>query len=188
MTAVSRVGPVSGLSMREAELADVPQLLQLIEKSARDLSRGDYSDAQIDAAIGTAWGVDTELIRDRTYFAVCTGDKIVACGGWSFRRTLFGGDAQPGRASEPLDPGRDAARIRAFFVHPDWARRGLGAMLLERCEAEARARGFRRAELLATLPGHRLYRAFGYEGDTRASYPLPGGLSIDFIAMAKALA
>lgn len=188
MMALAREGPASVFSVRHAELEDVPRLAQLIDASARGLCRGDYSDAQVEAAIGTAWGVDTELIRDRTYFAVCVGDEIVACGGWSLRRTLFGGDAQAGRASEPLDPFRDAARIRAFFVHPGWARRGIGAVLLARCEAEALARGFRRAELLATLPGHRLYRAFGYEGDARSSHPLPGGISIDFIAMAKPLA
>jgi N-acetylglutamate synthase-like GNAT family acetyltransferase len=172
-------------TLRQATLADVPVLEALIAESARDLCQGDYTGAQIEAAIGTAWGVDRELIRDGTYFVVESDGAIVACGGWSKRRTLFGGDAQPGRQSEVLDPTRDAARIRAFFVRPDWARRGLGVMLLERCEAEARAHGFRSAELVATLPGQRLYRAFGYIGDERVEYPLPGGLTITFVPMRK---
>jgi GNAT superfamily N-acetyltransferase len=177
----------AGFTLRTASPADSGALVELIGASARGLARGDYTDAQIEAALGSAWGVDSQLIRDGTYFVVEAGGAIVACGGWSFRRTLFGGDAQPGRVPESLDPSRDAARIRAFFVHPRWARRGLGALLLRHCEAAAMDRGFRRAELLATLPGHRLYRAFGYEGDARRRYPLPGGLDIEFVPMSRHL-
>jgi GNAT superfamily N-acetyltransferase len=179
---------VPAATLRPATLADVPVLERLIAASARALCRNDYTAAQIDAAIGTAWGVDRELIGDQTYFVAEADGTIVACGGWSRRRTLFGGDAQPGRQSEVLDPARDAARIRAFFVHSDWARRGLGTALLERCEAEARAHGFTSAELVATLPGQRLYRAFGYVGEERVAYPLPGGLTIAFVPMRKRLA
>ena len=174
-------------TLRPATLADVPALERLIGVSARALCRDDYTAAQIEAAIGTAWGVDRELIHDATYFVVDAEDVIVACGGWSRRRTLFGGDAQPGRQSEILDPERDAARIRAFFVHPDWARRGLGMALLERCEAEARASGFTAAELVATLPGQHLYRTFGYVGEERVEYPLADGLTIAFVPMRKSL-
>jgi GNAT superfamily N-acetyltransferase len=95
--------------------------------------------------------------------------------------------AQPGRQSDILDPSRESARIRAFFVRPQWARRGIGAALLQRCEAEARAHGFRAAELMATLTGQRLYRVFGYVGDERIVYPLGEGITIEFVPMRKEL-
>jgi GNAT superfamily N-acetyltransferase len=166
---------------------DRPALEQLIAESARGLSRPDYTDAQVEAALGSAFGVDSELIADGTYFVAEADGRLVGCGGWSRHATLFGSDAQPGRRSELLDPARDSARIRAFFVHPDWARRGIGRAILEKSEAEARAHGFRSAELLATLPGHRFYRALGYSGDEWAEYPLAHGLTIDFIPMRKSL-
>jgi GNAT superfamily N-acetyltransferase len=179
---------VSTFSLRKATLDDRPALEELIADSARGLSRPDYTDAQVEAALGGAFGVDSELIRDETYFVAEVDGRIVGCGGWSRHATLFGSDAQPGRRSELLDPTRDSARIRAFFVHPDWARRGIGRAILESCEAEARANGFRSTELLATLPGERFYRALGYTGDERAEYPLPDGVTIDFIPMRKPLA
>lgn len=175
------------VALRPATFDDVPALRQVIAESARALTRADYTEAQIEAALGSAWGVDSELIRDGTYFVVEDAGEIVACGGWSRRKTLFGGDAQPGRQSDVLDPSREAARIRAFFVRPQWARRGIGAALLRRCEAEARAHGFRSAELVATLTGQRLYRMFGYIGDERIEYPLGRGLTIEFIPMRKEL-
>jgi GNAT superfamily N-acetyltransferase len=176
------------VSLRVATLADAPALEPLIAASARALCRTDYSEAQIEAALRGAFGVDSELIRDGTYLAAEAAREIVACGGWSRRATLFGGDAQAGRRPELLDPARDAARIRAFFVRPDFARRGLGRAILERCEAEARAHGFRAAELMATLTGWRLYRALGYRGDARQEFTLPGGVAIEFVPMRKELA
>lgn len=173
--------------LRQATLADRDTLEALIAESVRGLSRRDYTPAQIEAALGTAFGVDSELIRDGTYFVADAAGAAVGCGGWSRRRTLFGGDGQAGRASELLDPAHDAARVRAFFVRPDWARRGIGRALLARCEAEALAAGFRAAELLATLPGERLYRAFGYAGDERVEHTLPGGVLILFVPMRKRL-
>jgi GNAT superfamily N-acetyltransferase len=181
-------GETAAFSLRKAVLEDRPALERLIAESARGLSRPDYTDAQIEAALGTAFGVDSELIRDGTYFVAEAGGELVGCGGWSRRRTLFGGDAQPGRRSELLDPQRDAARIRAFFVHPNWARRGVGRAILERCEAEARAQGFRSVELLATLPGHKFYRMLGYTGEKRVAHELSDGVMIDFIPMSKPLA
>lgn len=174
-------------SLRKAALADRPELERLIADSARGLSRGDYAEAQVEAALTGAFGVDSELIRDGTYFVAESGGMIVGCGGWSRRKTLFGGDAQPGRKSDPLDPDRDSARIRAFFVHPAWARRGIGRAILERCEAEAREQGFRSTELLATLPGERFYRALGYSGTERVPHRLTGGVTIDFVPMRKEL-
>jgi predicted N-acetyltransferase YhbS len=177
----------STFALRNATVADAPALERLIDESVRGLSRQDYSDAQIEAALGSAFGLDQELIRDGTYFVAEAGGEIVGCGGWSRRKTLFGGDRQPGRRSELLDPVRDSARVRAFFVKPSWSRRGIGRALIERSEKEALASGFRSTELVATLAGHRLYEAFGYVGDERSIYQLPGGVAIEFIPMRKNL-
>lgn len=174
-------------SLRKATLDDRSFLERLIAESARGLSHGDYTEAQVEAALTGAFGVDSELIRDGTYFVAESEGRIVGCGGWSRRRTLFGGDAQPGRRSDPLDPARDSARIRAFFVHPGSARSGVGRAILERCEAEARAHGFRSAELLATLPGERFYRALGYAGRERVEHRLDDRVTIDFVPMRKEL-
>jgi len=178
---------VSIFGVRKATLEDRSVLERLIADSARGLSP-DYTAAQVEAALGSAFGVDSELIRDGTYFVAEADGRIVGCGGWSRRATLFGSDAQVGRRSEVLDPARDAARIRAFFVHPDWARRGIGRAILERCEAEARNFGFRSAELLATLPGVPFYRSLGYEGEDRTRHTLRDGITIDFVPMRRSLA
>jgi GNAT superfamily N-acetyltransferase len=172
---------------RRAALADVPAIERLISASVRGLSRGDYTDEQIEAALGSALGVDSQLVRDGTYFVAESEGRLVACGGWSFRKTLFGADGRADREPEALDPARDAARVRAFFVHPDWARRGLGRALLELCETEARAAGFGCAELMATLPGVRLYQVCGYAAQPAIEHALPGGLSIRFVPMRKPL-
>jgi GNAT superfamily N-acetyltransferase len=176
------------LLLRKATLDDRPALEKLIANSARGLSRGDYTETQVEAALGSAFGVDSELIRDETYFVAEVDGRIVGCGGWSRRATLYGGDAQAGRRSAVLDPERDAARIRAFFVHPEWARRGIGRAILEKCEAEALAHGFRSTELLSTLPGHPFYRVLGYTGDARVQHSLRDGVTIDFVPMRKSLA
>ena len=172
---------------RRASLDDVPAIESLIALSARGLSRDDYREAQIEAALGTALGVDSQLIRDGTYFVADADGTLVACGGWSWRKTLFGSDVEAGRQPESLDPVREAARIRAFFVHPGWARQGLGRAMLELCEAEAGRRGFRLAELMATLPGERLYRSCGYESLDSIEHALPGGIVIRFVPMRKVL-
>ena len=174
-------------SIRRATLDDVPALERLIAESARGLLRGDYTDAQIEGALAGTFGVDSEIIRDGTYFVAEAEGGVVGCGGWSRRRTRFGGDLFPGRQSDLLDPARDAARIRAFFVRPDWARRGIGRAFLERCEAEAAAQGFRSLELMATLPGLRLYRASGYAEDAPIEHPLPDGTPIQLVPMRKEL-
>jgi len=173
------------LSIRCATLADVPAIESLIAVSAHGLGAGDYTRAQIEGALRGAFGVDTQLLEDRSYFVAEIGGQLAGCGGWSFRRTLFGGDARPDRDPQPLDPRTDPAKIRAFFVHPAHARRGIGAALLEHCEAEARARGFSRFELMATLPGVRLYRARGYLPGEPVHWPLPNGLTIEFVPMSK---
>jgi len=173
------------VQFRRASLDDIPAIERLIALAARGLSRDDYSEEQIEAALGSALGVDSQLVRDGTYFVAETDGTLVACGGWSWRKTLFGSDGQADREPESLDPTRDAARIRAFFVHPDWARRGLGRTTLELCEAEARSSGFTSAELMATLPGERLYRTCGYASEDSIQHTLPGGVAIQFVPMRK---
>lgn len=174
--------------IRVATLADEAVLRPLIARSIHTLGAADYTASQIEAALAGAFGVDTSLIRDGTYFVVLDEDQsIVGCGGWSRRRTLFGGDTRAERDDSWLDPQRDAAKIRAFFIEPAHARRGLGRSLLERCEREARAAGFSRCELMATLPGRRLYSRYGYQSQPAIEHALPGGLSITFVPMHKTL-
>jgi GNAT superfamily N-acetyltransferase len=173
--------------IRRATLVDCPILEVLIARSIRQLGLTDYTTDQIEAALKGAFGVDTQLIRDGSYYVSETADGIVGCGGWSRRRTLFGGDAHSQRDASELDPALDAARIRAFFVDPAMVRQGIGSQILERCEADALSQGFRRLELMATLPGVRLYAARGYEARGQVSYPLTAELSIEFVRMIKHL-
>jgi len=175
------------VAIRKAGLEDVPEIEALIARSARGLSTADYRPAQIEAALHGAFGVDTQLLFDRTYFVAEEGGRIVGCGGWSFRATLFGGDARAGRDSTTLDPRTQAAKVRAFFVDPGHARRGIGSLLLERCESDALAHGFSRTELMATLPGTRLYRARGYVTGNPVQVDLGNGDSIEFVPMQKTL-
>ncbi len=174
-------------TIRPARLDEVAALNALIAESARALSRGHYTPSETEALITHVFGVDTLLLADRTYFVVEVGERLAACGGWSHRRTLFGGDQAKAAADPSLDPSRDAARIRAFFVHPDFARRGLGRALLAHCEDEARRHGFRGAELMATLPGVPLYRALGYAGGAPIEHPMPDGSRIRFVPMSRTL-
>jgi GNAT superfamily N-acetyltransferase len=174
--------------LRPAVAEDATAIRDLIARSIRALGATDYSPQQIEGALQGAFGLDTQLIVDGTYFVVEAGGGLLGCGGWSFRRTLFGGDARSGRDAATLDPRCDAARIRAFFVDPGAARSGIGSALLEHCEAQARRHGFQRAEMMATLPGVRLYAARGYTAGQRVRYPLADGLSIEFVPMSKSLA
>jgi GNAT superfamily N-acetyltransferase len=173
--------------LRKATLDDVPQIEALIARSARGLSAADYRPAQVEGALRGAFGVDTQLLADQTYFLAEEDGRLLGCGGWSYRSTLFGSDARSGRDSSSLDPRTQAAKIRAFFVDPDNARRGIGSQLLERCEQEARAHGFSRVELMATLPGVRLYSARGYVGADIVRFDVGAGETIEFIPMQKTL-
>jgi GNAT superfamily N-acetyltransferase len=175
------------LDLRKAVFVDIPALNALIARSARALSTEDYRAAQVEGALRGAFGVDTQLLADETYFVVEDGGQIVGCGGWSFRSTLFGGDARDGRDSSTLDPATQPAKIRAFFVDPDHARRGIGSLLLEHCEREALRRGFTRVELMATLPGVKLYAARGYVGSAQVEFDVGAGEIIEFIPMSKSL-
>ena len=173
-------------TLRTATTDDEPRLRELIGRSIRALGAADYSAAQIEAALRGAFGVDTGLIRDGTYIvAVTATGEVVGCGGWSRRRTLFGSDARAQRDDSFLDPRTEAAKIRAFFIDPAHTRRGLGRAILERSEREAIAAGFRALEMMATLPGVRLYETCGYVAAPAIDHPLPDGLSIRFVPMSK---
>jgi len=179
---------VVNYALRLAMLGDVPLLDELIARSIRGLGASDYDRPQIDAALKGAFGVDTNLIHDGTYFVAETPDgKLVACGGWSRRRTLFGSDARAERDESWLDPKSDRAKIRAFFVDPSYARHGIGRAILARSEADAIRAGFSAFEMMATLPGVRLYERCGYNPDAAIDYPLPGGLFIRFVPMHKSV-
>jgi GNAT superfamily N-acetyltransferase len=178
----------SDLKFRLATTNDVEQIESLIEASVRGLSAHVYSPSQIDQSLGTWLGLDTQLIADGTYYVVEPAAQpgvLVACGGWSRRRTPYGSDHRPGRDDALLDPKSEAAKIRAFFVHPAWARRGIGSRLLEMCEAAAREHGFARCEMGATLPGVPLYRRHGYVEGERIELPLANGESLPIVQMEK---
>jgi GNAT superfamily N-acetyltransferase len=163
----------------------------LIDASVRGLAPGYYTDAQIASALRYMFGVDTQLVDDGTYFLFEHEGSPVACGGWSGRQTLFGGDRHKvaaGASDRPVDPATAPARIRAFFVHPDWARRGLGTRLAAQCEAEAHAAGFRALELMGTLPGVPLYRHLGFTTLAPVDVQLPDGVTIPCQQMRRELA
>lgn len=168
-------------------MVDVPVLEQLIIDSVRGLNAGRYTPAEMDAALGGVFGVDTQLIADGTYYVMDGPAGPMAAGGWSGRRTLYGADKMKGVEDPRLDPDTEPARIRAFFVHPDWSRRGLARQLFGTCERAARAAGFRRFELMATLPGEPLYAALGFSVVERVVVPV-GGVHVSFTRMARELA
>jgi GNAT superfamily N-acetyltransferase len=181
--------------LRLATEDDLPALHPLIEASVRGLQAGDYTPAQIEGALGTVLGVDTQLIADRTYYLaeIAREDgappRMAGCGGWSKRKTLFGADRGPGREPALLDPAMEAAKVRAIFVHPDFARRGLGSLLLTTVEDAARTAGFSRFEMGSTLTGVALYRLKGYTEVERIFVPLLGnGEVLPVVKMVKGAA
>lgn len=196
---------LTNLTIRQAVSADIPQLRLLIDASVRKLQARDYTPAQIEGALQTVFGVDSQLIVDGTYLVaeakvseptaaepVAGKEKpapsemvMVGCGGWSKRKTLYGADQWTGREDSLLNPLRDAAKIRAFFIHPDWARRGVGSMILEACEREAATAGFTRFEMGATLTGVKLFRAKGYVALRSLEVPLGNGELLPIVHMEK---
>lgn len=169
--------------LRAATFSDGPELQRLIARSVRGLSAGMYSPAQTEAALVHVFGVDTQLVADETYYVIEEASVIVAAGGWSARRTMYGGDQAKHEVDSLLDPKTEPARIRAFFVHPDWTRRGFARRLFTACESAARARGFHAFELVATLPGEPLYRTLGFIAIEPIPVPLPGDLTLPCIRM-----
>ncbi|MGE5413554.1 MAG: GNAT family N-acetyltransferase [Syntrophomonadaceae bacterium] len=173
------------VSIRLATPADVPALRELIPVSARALSRGFYTDEETESAIRHVFGPDSRLIADGTYFVAEEDGVLAGCGGWSRRRTLYGGD-QTKSGDEPLlDPEKEPAKVRAFFVHPDFARRGVGSRILEACLSAARTAGFRRVELAATLPGVPFYAARGFVARERLEAPMPDGRGLPIVRMER---
>lgn len=175
------------IEIRTATMADCAEISRLVSESARRLGRADYSDEVIEAALQGIWGLDTQLVKDRTYFLAYVAGELAACGGWSFRKTLFGSDRGASRDAAPLDPTTDAARIRAFFVLPQFARRGIGSALLDRCEQEAKKAGFRSLALGSTLPGQRLYAARGFIAGPPVLHDRGDGVLMEVIPMTKTL-
>jgi GNAT superfamily N-acetyltransferase len=193
------------IRIRKAATTDIPVLRRLIEASVRELQVEDYTPAQMEGALESVFGVDSQLIADGTYLVAearivdallvaenTAGEKnpgsgwvIAGCGGWSKRKTLYGSDHWTGREDTLLDPKRDAAKIRAFFIHPEWARRGVGSKILAACEIAARAAGFTSYEMGATLTGAKLFGAKGYVVVEKIEIPLKNGLSLPVIHMAK---
>ena len=173
--------------IRKAVMQDIPRIEALIDASVRALQAGDYSAEQIERALKLVFGVDRRLIEDGTYFVTLDADELTACGGWSYRRTLFGADAIHSRDDTELRPGDEPAKIRAFFVSPAWARRGLASQLLRTCEAAAAARGFTALELGATLTGAPLYARHGYLAVEHLQTPLADGHVMAVLRMAKSL-
>jgi GNAT superfamily N-acetyltransferase len=184
--------------LRLAREDDVPAIEALIPLSVRGLQSSHYSAAQMEAAIGSVFGVDRQLICDGTYFVVegppsvaaatssAAGEnELIGCGGWSKRKTLFGSDHQTNRDDAEQDPATEPARIRAFFIHPNHARCGIGRAILEECEKAIRAAAFKRIELAATLPGVPFYAACGYSSGERSDVPLTNELSLPIVRMTK---
>jgi predicted N-acetyltransferase YhbS len=171
--------------LRLARDADVAALEALIPLSVRALQSDHYSSEQMDAALGSVFGVDRQLIRDGTYFVAEHEGRVVGCGGWSRRSSHYGSDRDRHGEDPLLDPRCDAARIRAFFVHPSWARRGIGRSIMAASEEAIRAAGFRTIDIVATLAGEPLYAAFGYAVVERLDIALAGGLSLAVVRMNK---
>ena len=179
---MTKAGP---FTIRLAKNVDIPTLEQLIKESVRVLQAPDYSVEQRETALRMVYGVDTQLIHDGTYFAVEAEGAVVGCGGWSRRKTLYGGDHHASREDALLNLKTDAARIRAFFVRPGWERRGIGSAILQASEAAAAAEGFRRFELGSTLTGVPFYRAHGYAEVERIEVPLGNGVILQVVRMTK---
>jgi GNAT superfamily N-acetyltransferase len=164
---------------------DRAAISELIAASARQLSREHYSDAQIEAAIAMVFGVDSNLIEDGTYFVAESSEGLIGCGGWSRRKDLFGGDQYSARDGRYLDPQSEPARIRAFFIHPAHARKGIARAILSRCETEAQAHGFRALELMATLPGIAFYESCGFRKVGNYDLELTLDVKLELVPMRK---
>ena len=175
------------MNLRNACLDDVPALQVLIDASVRELQAEDYTPEQIELALRTVFSVDTQLIEDGTYFVAERGGQLAGCGGWSRRKTLCGGNHHSVRDDALLDPACEAANIRAMFVHPRYARQGLGTLMLEAAEQAAAAEGFTCLEMASTLAGVPLYLHKGYRVVEYTDVPLADGISLAVVHMAKTI-
>jgi GNAT superfamily N-acetyltransferase len=173
------------MQIRQARLADRAEIESMIARAVMELMGQEYSLEQRRASIGPLFGVDRQIIEDGTYYVVEEAGRLVGSGGWSFRRTLFGGDAVANRDDSRLVPGVHPAHIRAFYIDPSAARTGIGTRLLLQSEADAAAQGFTRYEMMATLTGVPFYARHGYRAGSPFLFTLPGGLGFPFVRMGK---
>ena len=165
------------MTIRSATADDVAVLMPVMQKAIEVLQKGFLDDDQIESS-KAIMGIDRQLIEDGTYFVVEVDGSVAGCGGWSRRATLYGGDHSRGRDAALLDPATDPARVRAMYTHPDFARRGVGRLVLETCERAAAAEGFATLELMATRSGRPLYESFGFRpveevADASGGAPVP---------------
>ena len=172
-------------NIRPATFEDIETIKALIHNSVMELQASEYTLAQREGALGTVFGIDTNLIKDGTYLIVEENGQVQGVGGWSFRKAMYGADTLTQKEPETLDPKIDAARIRAFFIDPKHARKGLGAKILEACENAARAAGFTCFELGSTLTGVPFYKKYGYRQVRLEFAPLPNGELLEILVMSK---
>ena len=171
---------------RLANLEDIPAIKGLMEQSITGLLGNYVNEEELEASF-ESMGLDDQLILDKTYFLIDFEGILVGCGGWSNRKTLFGGNHTPNRSNDFLNPNNDSAKIRAMYTHPDWARKGIGTLILELAEKEASNAGFKRCELMATLSGIYLYKNRGYKIDEEIFYRSKKGNSVKMFKMTKFL-
>jgi GNAT superfamily N-acetyltransferase len=176
------------IEIQKSKMEQLPDLNRLIVESARILSRGYYTDQETESAIKYVFGVDTALVNDGSYFTASLNGVLAGCGGWSKRRTLYGGDQRPVGGAEFLDPAMDPARIRAFFIAPSAARQGVGKALFEACKTAAQEQGFKELELMATLPGVPFYQVLGFKTVEDVTDVLPDGVPLRFERMRMKIA
>jgi GNAT superfamily N-acetyltransferase len=171
--------------IRKAVPADLPEIERVMRASMAGLGQGFYDEQQLASALRYISVPDRGLVDDGTYFVIEEDGRIIACGGWSARKKLFSGPASEDAAEGWLDPETDAARVRAMFVDPAFARRGLGRQILDAAEEDAVRAGFKRFELMATLPGVPLYEVCGYERAEDVIIELPDGMKLACVRMTR---
>ncbi len=172
---------------RVAKRSDILQLEELIPRSSYELQKNTYTRPQIQSALGPVFGVDEQLIEDNTYFVVEDNSRIIGCGGWSFRNSLYGGSSGNSPTDPKLDPNKEAARVRAFFIDPSYARKGIGSAIMQVCEEAIRAKDFKQVEISATLVGELFYAKFGYQSVERYEIPLKSERAMTVVKMVKQL-
>ncbi len=172
------------LTHRIATLDDFDAMRDLMSMAIEQLQTEFLSPEQIEAS-KFVMGLDSLLVRDQTYFVIMAGEVMAGCGGWSRRKTLFGGDHTQGRDPDLLDPKIDAARVRAMYTHPDYTRRGIGTLILQLCEQAARKEGFKKVELAATMAGVPLYSHYGFLEIGRWMEKTPSGVEVPLAKMVK---
>jgi GNAT superfamily N-acetyltransferase len=175
------------MNLRHATEADIAQIERVMRESIIGISKRTYNPAQVESSLRYVAHLDRDLVADRTYFVVEENGTIAGCGGWSARSRLYAGSGSTEDDSRMLDPATEPARVRAMFVSPSFERRGIGRMILQACEGEARTAGFRRVELMAMLSGHAMYLASGYRDVERVDAKLEDGTPFPLIRMTKAL-